>query len=484
MNSVLQALSLTDLFTRYYVDCVPKLLPPIKYNEKTRLNARAAKTKRKSTGSDDEEESSSDDEEDHSSLSRDFADLLTTLWNGQRIVFTPDHFLQTVWTLYERFRGFRQQDAQELVMFLLNQLSKEQETQMPQQSLDAKFQHPALVRAQQEIRRQVEQAHASGSARKRKKDGDRNNQSPTNADDEEPPTNRRRSHRATTVISTASSMSVRAQEAAQNQAAAETTVSRASSPSLYATPLPPSTLASIQLPPTHDTSATNDTTVPRIIVSREHDFIVQNFAGVLRSEIRCTVCQRKSASESDFLGVISVQIPPKGFLAGEDDDETPPSSQTERHATLHHSASTSQLAGGSTASLNTHIAPPSTFLSVSRSLHHSRSDQTLASLVQSTPPSPGGPSCESAASISARNRVRHDKTSVTLQKCLAFTFNQPEVLDGANAYFCDGACKKKVRAEKYQVIQAVPPKVRGARRNYEQQSRSCSYVRSRAVHPC
>lgn len=127
LNSVVQALSLTDLFRHYYVDCIPTLLPPLKHSAKNLLNARRAKKKAKNNNpsssssssarkaaaaaavdSDEEEsvESSSDsddddddEDDDHQSLSRDVADLLATMWKGQRIMFTPDHFLQTVWTL-------------------------------------------------------------------------------------------------------------------------------------------------------------------------------------------------------------------------------------------------------------------------------------------------------------------------------------------------------------------------------------------------
>jgi hypothetical protein len=109
LNSVVQALSLTDVFREYYVDAIPSLLPPLKHLEKHMLSSRAAKHKKKGKLTDDEEEeqdapgaddADEEEDDDHWSLSRDFAALLGTIQKGQRIMFTPDHFLQTTWALY------------------------------------------------------------------------------------------------------------------------------------------------------------------------------------------------------------------------------------------------------------------------------------------------------------------------------------------------------------------------------------------------
>ncbi len=115
---------------------------------------------------------------DISLLSEEFATLFKYLWSGKRVIYTPvsifhrervrsEHFssrldstnysntslstntfcdvllyfvlhlsvyvqdtmLKAVWSLYDRFKGFKQQDAQEFCLFVLNQLSKEQPLQ-------------------------------------------------------------------------------------------------------------------------------------------------------------------------------------------------------------------------------------------------------------------------------------------------------------------------------------------------------------------
>jgi hypothetical protein len=110
--------------------------------------------------------------------------------------------------------------------------------------------------------------------------------------------------------------------------------------------------------------------------------------------------------------------------------------QQQQHA-LHHSVSNGALGGNAT------------FLSTSRALNYSRSEQCL-SVVAHAPPT------SSSASASSSQRKHHHVSSVSLQRCLSYTFNQVEVLQGDNAFMCD-SCKRKVRAEKHTVIQALPP---------------------------
>lgn len=548
LNSVVQALSLTPLFRRYYTESIPKLLPPIKQNERHLLNARAAKNaarKKQSqaaaaaSGEDEEDESDSDsdDEEDHSSLSRDFSALLSTIWAGSKIQFTPDHFLQTVWTLYERFRGFKQQDAQEFVLFLMNQLSREQEQQVPQQKLEPQYKHPLWHRAAVAVKHMLEMekknaatasanrnnnasasasaAAASSSGKKRKKteseDVKPSSRSSTPTVKEEPsetqeeqPSNRRRSGRASTVVSTTSSSSLAHQPSANDGAGANGSSSSGSGANETKYPpiaLPQEIKHLESIPLVHAATMESPPPVPHVhavpksILSRSDDFIAQNFAGVIRNAIRCQECAHVSATETGFLGMISVEIPPRAFsdpsAAGEDEEgdatmtaAVPPSpagarSMADRERGLHHSSSSLGISGGN---------PSASFMSMSRSLHHSRSD----SLSLKDGASQAAMHMAAQESVSASQRKKHHATSVTLQKCLAFTFNNPEILEGANAYACSGCCvssssasasasassekkgaassaasaserkgvaapKKLVRAEKSTSIAALPP---------------------------
>jgi len=511
MNSCLQALSLTGVFREYYAHVVPKLLPvTVKHSEKSRLNSRAAKrVGRKKSNSDsssptghdddDDDESTSDDEdeeEDHSSLTRDLAEMMAIMAKGKRIQYTPDHLLQTVWTLYDRFKGFKQQDAQEFILFVLNQLSKEQESQLADQQLDPEFQNPALERAKRKAIQELEKEKEKKMRNKTSSTAsDRNNRRKRKKDEpdentEHEPVRPRRSTRASTAISTTSTHSLYCSTHHNNNPDPDTKTPMKpyGNPTLAQSP---NGLASICLrgspntspastPPSSPSSTSSSSSsssraskggkhhrcssstpcfcIPRLVLSREHDFIVQQFAGVVRNEVRCLNCDHVSATENEFLGMISVQIPPKTFLDAIDDEivenglHVPNNNTTSQVTKVAHISSPalrahsssfvqSAVHGGSSASAS------ATFLSVSRSLQHSKSDQVL----QLPPASP------SLDSITARNKYRHDETSVTLNKCLAFTFNQPEVIDGDNAYSCSG-CKQKVKAQKYQVIQAVPPK--------------------------
>ena len=489
LNSVVQALSLTPLFRQYYTETIPKLLPPIKQNERHLLNARAAKNAARkkqaaasASGEDEDAEDSdsdSDDEEDHSSLSRDFSALLSTIWEGSKIQYTPDHFLQTVWTLYERFRGFKQQDAQEFVLFLMNQLSREQELQVPEQKLETQYKHPLWARAHQVVRNMIEQekknaaasaaaatrnnntAPASSASGKKRKKGDQSigEDKPASRDstedpptEEEHPSSRRRSGRASTVVSTTSSSSL----AHQGTSSSEGTATSGSSGNdakypPIALPLELKHLESIPLvhaatmespPPLPHIHA-----VPKSILSRSEDFIAQNFAGVIRNAIKCQECDHVSATETGFLGMISVEIPPRAFSdpssgPEEEGDATmgvPPSpspsgsrSMVDRERGLHHSASSMGISGGN---------PSASFMSISRALHHSRSDSLSLKDKDKDGADKDG-SAQAALHMSQQESLRkkHHATSVTLQKCLAFTFNNPEILEGANAYACSGCC--------------------------------------------
>lgn len=59
-------------------------------------------------------------------LSKEFSELVKVLSSGKRAVYTPDQLLQVVWEFKQDFVGFKQQDAQECLIFFLTQLSLEQ----------------------------------------------------------------------------------------------------------------------------------------------------------------------------------------------------------------------------------------------------------------------------------------------------------------------------------------------------------------------
>jgi len=320
---------------------------------------------------------------------------------------------------------------------------------------------------------------------------------------------RRRSHRSSTVASTTSSDSLASQHPPTPGGGADGNISSTNAnPNRYPpVQMPSDALASLTICPngssaSSSTSATAMETdsptaspspsptaptcdaagpgsgcfsVPRLILTRSQDFIAQNFAGVLRQEIRCTECHKASTREDEFLGGVSVQIPPRNFQdsasasasAGTEEDAMqdealdpsasptggagsnmhlappPPATPTSRSLAaqqghpLHHSASIGALGGNAT------------FLSTSRSLHHSRSEQCLTTVAQ--PPVP--PSPAAAAAAAAR---KHHHATVSLQRCLSYTFQQAEVLEGDNAFLCS-SCKRKTRAEKRTRIQALPP---------------------------
>jgi len=97
MNSVLQALSNARVFRDYYY-----YYSSINEEHKVPKN-------------------------DTERMGTDLYHLFKGLWGGKNALYTPDHVLRTVWALCSRFAGFKQQDAQEFSLFLLNQLSLEEE---------------------------------------------------------------------------------------------------------------------------------------------------------------------------------------------------------------------------------------------------------------------------------------------------------------------------------------------------------------------
>lgn len=67
--------------------------------------------------------------QDDTSLSESMRELIKATWGGKMGFYTPDPLLQAVWRNNNAFAGFKQQDVQEFLMFLLNQLSEESKPQ-------------------------------------------------------------------------------------------------------------------------------------------------------------------------------------------------------------------------------------------------------------------------------------------------------------------------------------------------------------------
>jgi hypothetical protein len=61
-------------------------------------------------------------------LTGQLTSVLQVLCGGKRVIHTPDELLQTIWRLNQSFVGFKQQDAHELAIFILNKLVEEQGT--------------------------------------------------------------------------------------------------------------------------------------------------------------------------------------------------------------------------------------------------------------------------------------------------------------------------------------------------------------------
>ena len=122
MNAVLQSFSSLTEFRDYYQHIYPKLYPntqaiikkKLSNNQSIKFSIRKRNLKVTTIKN-----------HQAAALSIDLSVLLRFLWNGKRIQFTPDEILKNVWSKYSRFKGFKQQDAQEFTIFLLDQLAKE-----------------------------------------------------------------------------------------------------------------------------------------------------------------------------------------------------------------------------------------------------------------------------------------------------------------------------------------------------------------------
>lgn len=83
-----------------------------------------------------------------SSLMSHVAQVFTTLRAGNRAVYSPDDLLSYLWQIFPMFRGFKQQDSDELLRNLFDHLAREEE----QEDNDR---HSFRSLVQGEIQRQV-----------------------------------------------------------------------------------------------------------------------------------------------------------------------------------------------------------------------------------------------------------------------------------------------------------------------------------------
>jgi ubiquitin C-terminal hydrolase len=421
MNSVLQALSNTQLLKDYYSKYFPTLntinsainlaqKPAVitaeqrkqreveretlrKEKEKLRklklrlareeLQAKKAEAKNKkkngrnglnNTGEEGEEEeeilvtdsSSGEDSESDGdlSLSKELSELLQVIWKGKRIQFTPDHFLRTVWRLYQRFRGFKQQDAQEFALFVLNQLSKEQPI------------------------------------------GDKPLQAP------------------------------------------------------YTNFIP------FKAPENHSRASSSPKFLNSFVDNTDkiNDFITQNFGGKLRTQVSCDRCRCVSKSDSEMLGIISIQIPPRSFQS----TATPEQIKILHSQHHHHHASNQGKSSGNKQNL---VQEES--LEASQSTEHTPNDDlsgsarsrrgTMRRAANSTPVAGGAEAKTTnfdefdAVLGPPAGRSAHHHPTFTLDDCLRYNYCVSDRLEGEDGYSCS-KCKRKTNATKQSLIAQLPAK--------------------------
>jgi ubiquitin C-terminal hydrolase len=276
MNSVLQALSNTPLLRDFFIVFLPKHLknpnfqwkrpietstPDVDENEeKIEFTRRRIKTGSGNAGAnqagtkggqtkdrsrtaspsvDDSQSDSEDSSETDSdapaptSLSEELSSLLSILWTGKRVQFTPDHFIRVIWRLYQRFKGFKQQDAQEFILFILNQLSRE--LGMNGIPLEKPYKGHLQVKTSEPSAANAESADKA--SKEEKADGRR---------------------------ATRRQLEAEKREKAREQA---------------------------------DQTA------------RQADFILENFGGTLRNQVKCLQCGNISNSRADVIGIVSLPLP-------------------------------------------------------------------------------------------------------------------------------------------------------------------------------
>jgi hypothetical protein len=179
--------------------------------------------------------------------------------------------LQTVWKMCRQFMGFKQQDAQEFTLFVLNQLSKEQPLGHLS-DLPLPYARPVI-----NITDPASSSSLSSSSSSSPDSSSSSNDVAPNAT----PTRRSNRRKAktdtddTTTISSSSSSNING----------NSTTSSSSS------------------------SSSTPTAKPQT-EARPDDFIVQQFGGTLRNSVECRRCGHHSNTDTDLLGVLGVQIPP------------------------------------------------------------------------------------------------------------------------------------------------------------------------------
>eukprot|EP00466_Bigelowiella_natans_P019240 jgi/Bigna1/127891/aug1.5_g2599 len=114
MNAVIQALSSSPAVRDFYI----RRKEEMKKKQKQITKNRSKRGRVKKSGS---APASKLEQDDKDSLSECLTEILQSIWSGKRVIFTADDLLKLVWEKAPRFRGFKQQDAQEFLLFLLNE---------------------------------------------------------------------------------------------------------------------------------------------------------------------------------------------------------------------------------------------------------------------------------------------------------------------------------------------------------------------------
>jgi ubiquitin carboxyl-terminal hydrolase 8 len=135
MNSALQCLSASNLFTSYMIK--KKFVPELKQNIVDTLGDKEREKRKKSASNNDGKSDSSDsDDSDVSIYLRDVKEnyynsmtyntykLLKNMWKVNSVV-TPKTFKQRLGKFSGTFKGSQQQDSEEFINFLLNQIHEE-----------------------------------------------------------------------------------------------------------------------------------------------------------------------------------------------------------------------------------------------------------------------------------------------------------------------------------------------------------------------
>ncbi|GAB5360982.1 hypothetical protein AAMO2058_000675100 [Amorphochlora amoebiformis] len=129
MNSVVQVLSSLPAMRDFYIKSLSdKALDSAKKDDKmpSKKAQKQARVRRKIRGKFMFSTLSK------AAVSLRLGEIFRCLWSGKRVVFTADDMLDAVWKLAPQFEGFKQQDAQEFLLFFLNQLEVEYNKNHPQ----------------------------------------------------------------------------------------------------------------------------------------------------------------------------------------------------------------------------------------------------------------------------------------------------------------------------------------------------------------